>query len=305
MEFVIPTTKSEMFNELDKIFKHYRIDRYGYQKVELLPVTFNRLPLIEKTEEEFLQMAKTELAGTHLREIKKLKQTASNEIIKLNSQLLTIDQDLNETIEKVDQLFLESVEKVKKQVVLNGLVSSDYLPNKIAQLESDKNAEIISLTEKSVNKKSLLLAEIEKNQSEIDNAEEYFFEIHNAEILAKKEEIKDKIAEKNREIETHNAGVQEKDDKYKNSLIRQQTELELQFMQIRNGEFTESELIDMGYYKDVVDCVRAYYDTLDLETAYNDMIKEQRLVVYLGDYYAHLCFSYRQQYLDYLEFQAN
>ena len=74
MEFVIPTTKSEMFNELDKIFKHYRINRYGYQKVELLPVTFNRLPLIEKTEEEFLQMAKTELAGTHLREIKKLKQ---------------------------------------------------------------------------------------------------------------------------------------------------------------------------------------------------------------------------------------
>ena len=127
---------------------------------------------------------------------------------------------------------------------------------------------------------------------------------HNAEILAKKEEIKDKIAEKNREIETHNAGVQEKDDKYKNSLIRQQTELELQFMQIRNGEFTDSELIDMGYYKDIVDCVKAYYDTLDLETAYNDMVKEQRLVVFLGDYYAHLCFSYRQQYLDYLGIEA-
>ncbi len=305
MEFVLPTTKDEMYLRLEEIFKFYKLTRYGYQKVELSPVTIKRLDKIEMTDEELYEKAKTELSGQHLREIEERKEEAREKNFRLKKELDSIDEELDESVLKLNELFLESVENVKKEAVKKGLLSSDFICDKIARLECEKNKEIVELTSKNTKRKTEISAEIESNNGIITTARDYFEEIHSAEILAKVEVYKKEIAKENQEREVYNSKLDEKDDKYRNSVIRQQAELEIQFMQIRNGEYTESELVDMGYYKDVLDCVRAYYDTLDVDTAYNDMLSEDRLITYLDRFYHELLYVYRQKVIDSLDESFN
>ena len=105
MEFTTPTTRDEMYTELKKIFEHYRLRRYGYDKVELEAVTSKKLDRIEKTEEEYISDATVFLAGKHTRE----KQEYKNELLllakKLERELIDIDEILENAIVKIEECY--------------------------------------------------------------------------------------------------------------------------------------------------------------------------------------------------------
>ncbi|MBQ8426573.1 MAG: hypothetical protein IJX16_02300 [Clostridia bacterium] len=56
---------------------------------------------------------------------------------------------------------------------------------------------------------------------------------------------------------------------------------------------TKEELVDVGYYDDALDCVFAYYNTLSPLAAYQDIVQEQRLMVFLDDYYQDTVYVYK------------
>ena len=51
----------------------------------------------------------------------------------------------------------------------------------------------------------------------------------------------------------------------------------------------------MGYYADVIDCVCAYYDTLPVLTAYQDLASENKLAIYLDDFYQDIVYMYKSR----------
>ena len=69
--------------------------------------------------------------------------------------------------------------------------------------------------------------------------------------------------------------------------------LYLRFLDISSGEYTKDQLVEMGYYTDVIRCIRGYYDTLPVEDAYRDMFAEDKLAIYLEDYYQEIMYIYK------------
>ena len=51
----------------------------------------------------------------------------------------------------------------------------------------------------------------------------------------------------------------------------------------------------MGYYEDIMRCVCGYYDILTAVNAYQDILNEQKLSIYLDDYYESLVYMYKMR----------
>jgi len=64
-------------------------------------------------------------------------------------------------------------------------------------------------------------------------------------------------------------------------------------LEIAEVSFSKDQLVNMGYYEDVILCVGAYYDTLSSANAYQDFKNEDKLVMYLDDYYQNMLYLYK------------
>ena len=156
------------------------------------------------------------------------------------------------------------------------------LVTKIRKNKIEKNEKIASLT-----------AEIEGLNLKMTNIDDYFNQIHQSEIDAKVIELKDKQEQKRIEVFKYNNSLDEKEQRYSNTIKESKCSLRLRFLDISSGEYTKDQLIDMGYYNDVIRCVSGYYDTLEPLTAYQDILDERKLIIYLEDFYETFVHSYK------------
>ena len=62
-----------------------------------------------------------------------------------------------------------------------------------------------------------------------------------------------------------------------------------------NVQGAKEQLVEMGYYADVVKCVMAYYNTLSPLDAYRDLSSEQQVIIYLDDYYSSVLYNYQMR----------
>ena len=137
-----------------------------------------------------------------------------------------------------------------------------------------------------------LKAQKEMLGTKLYNAGNYFNEIHQKEIEEKVLELKLAQKESDEKVFKYNNSIEEKTQRYQNQIIRNNAELKLQFMEIRSGDYTKTELIDMGYYTDVLKCVDGYYQTLSPSDAYLEICRESKLMIYLDEYYEQLVYVY-------------
>ena len=63
-------------------------------------------------------------------------------------------------------------------------------------------------------------------------------------------------------------------------------------MEINSNNLSKDQLIEMGYYTDVINCVCAYYDTLDALTAWRTIVNDAKVAVYLEEYYSQIVYMY-------------
>ena len=68
---------------------------------------------------------------------------------------------------------------------------------------------------------------------------------------------------------------------------------ELKYIEIRSEPFTKEELVEIGYYADVMGLVHAYYSTKDRADRYNAFCDCPELVIYLEDFYDNVLGYYK------------
>lgn len=293
MVFETPTTKTKMYEILQEIFHYYRIKRDDFIGAELEPLELERQEFIALSDSELLSKAETLLSGKHQREIVEYQSKISQEIAGLNAKITQLNADKESAVAQIQALYFDSENKIREEAIKNGITASNIVTDKIAQMEGQKNEKIAQSNasySQLIADCNLLIAELE---AKLNGADEHFTVIHQNEILAKVEELKEQQEEQRISVFKYNNSVYEKELKYRNVITKSNLELRLKFMEIQSGEITKDQLVDIGYYDDVLACVEGYYNNLSASAAYNDIIQESRLMVFLDDYYQNIIYMYK------------
>ena len=292
MQFNKPTTKDEMYVILNDLFYYYRIKRNGYEEVSLKELELKRLEFINLSQEELREKAKSLLNAEHFRKVQDYKESVEEQMIALNSKINSLDGEYEKLIEKVEKLYLDSQEKLKNILEKSSLIYSSAYFDKTAVLESEKNAQIAILNSQKEEKAGELTASLAVLSQKKVDAGTRFDEEFAKEIDAKTIELLDEQEKIAREVFKYNNGLDEKEQRYANTITQTNANLNLKFMEISMGEFTKDQLVEMGYYDDVIACVCGYYDTLAPTPAYQDIANESKLAIYLDDYYMNIVYMY-------------
>lgn len=284
MQFETPSTKAEMYATLKEIYTFYRLQSPVYKEETLVDMTIPTLTITNKTQAQCKEEATLTLSAEHTREIERVKSELEDKILALDLAVGKLNQEKAEKINKLQLEYEEKLQNANDQALEKGVsVSSIYLAerNKIVNEKADK----INQLNRYYDFRTLQIqAEKEVLETRLSSVEEYFSPIHQKEIDALTSKLYKEYQANKLEIEKHNNTVYEKNVKYKNVMIQNRASLELKFMEVKK-EYSTADLIDMGYYEDVLRCVFGYYDTLSTDEAYEDVIYERDLMYYLDTYY--------------------
>ncbi|MBE5736801.1 MAG: hypothetical protein E7348_00165 [Clostridiales bacterium] len=293
MEFNLPTTKAQMYVVLNDLFYYYRIRREGFQGINLLPLDLDKMSTAVPTDTELNTTANTLLSASHEREIKNYQQEISLEITEIQTKIDLVNQNSAKQVDEVNQLYEQSLKKIQGQIASSGLINSSIIIDKTAQLEQEKNAKITEINLSCDSEVASLTAKKTALEKKLDDSSTYFSSIHSKEKTAKVVELKEDRKKLSNEIFKYNNAIEEKIQRYDNSLKEINASFELRFLDITSGEITHDQLVEMGYYEDVIRCVCGYYDTLNATDAFYDISSERKLAIYLDEYYTEIVYTYK------------
>lgn len=282
-----------MFSTLQDIFYYYRIRREAWEDVELQPLKLNRLEFNRSTQEEILERAEKLVCA----DVSQKKHQSVQQLILAKTELtcktVSLAQQIQETENAIIALYDKQVEELKKQLSKLGTANSTIESSEINKIRSKQNQEISKARQEHGEKVAQLQSEIEALENKIVQTEEFYASLLVQEIERKALEITAEENKKMEEIERYNNSIDEKELKHANDILVKQANLELKYRELSQEFFSKDQLIEMGYYKDVMQCICAYYNTLEPIRAYQDFMNETRVVIYLEDYYTDILYMYR------------
>ena len=294
MQFTTPTTKEQMYSVLKDIFYYYRIKRETYQPTTLSPLTLMRESYSPPSAADLRAKAAKLVAPAQELRLAAYKGEIDDKIAELTEKKTKVTATFITDKDKIEKNYEASRAKIEKEVAKKGLSGSSVALSRLTALENEKNAELAVLTSAATEKTSEYSSQIAALNTKKANAEDYYASVCEKEILAKIEELKDKETEKAKETARYNAGLSEKEQRYANTIKQADANLQLKHASVINAsEYTKDQLVEIGYYTDVIACVSGYYDTLAALDAYSDMKDEDKLIVYLDDYYPDVLYLYR------------
>lgn len=292
MQFTIPTTKEQMYVVLDEIFNYYRIQREEYQDPDLGELNLERLEFSPLDNDRLKEKAAVFLADQQEREINDLIADITAKITAAERIITSAEKSAAEQISQIEELYEESKIKLQKIASKNGLINSVAYLDKLTSLENQRILRTSQITENKDNAIAEQSAIIAQLTERLSGAENYYSSVHQKAILAKTQQLADDQDKLVREIFKYNNGLDEKEQRYKNTIYQARANLKLKYMEITVAEFSKDQLVEMGYYQDVVDCVCGYYDTVDALSAYKDITADTKLPIYLDDYYQNIVYMY-------------
>ena len=293
MEFTLPSTKDEMYSVLEVLFDYYRVRKEGYEDVVLQELSLERLDSTLPSDQTLLAKAERLLKAQHEREIKDYQTELSSKISAIQEKIELIEKNSLEEITNITNLYNESMAKVQNQVFQSGLLNSSIMVDKTATLEDSKNQKIAQITQEKNDKVSSLTAEMQQLNAKLSASAEHFAIIHQKEIDKKFIELSDERDKKRIEVFKYNNSLDEKEQRYANSIKETKSSLHIRFLDVKSGEYTKDQLVEIGYFKDVIRCVSAYFDTLEPLRAYQTFLAENQLITYLDYYYEQVALSYK------------
>ena len=297
MEFTLPTTRTEMYQTLKEIYRHYRIRFENIAPMIPVDLNVNKMEYTQKTDEELLEIANKNLIAKHQREIMDKKEEILNQISQTEKELFSIPQMVKTQIENAKSEYSASAKALKKQMEAQGIENSDAYNKRLCELEMKKSAKITEINNSANEKEQTLIAKKEQLSEKYGKIEEILSTIHNHEIEQEYLKLTKEQEETIREVFKYNNQIDEKLSRYKKSTEESRFSLEIKYIEARQTGYSQSELVEMGYYNDVFKCVAAYYDSLDPSVAYNEIKNETELVVYLEEYTAEVVNVYRTRLL--------
>lgn len=295
MKFTLPTTKDEMYSVLQEIFHYYRVSREGYAEVSLEPLSLQRLSEATASEDELSADAEVMVKAAKLRE----KASAYAEFAAEEATITSLIQSEKEryaarrTAIETDYSGRRRQTRIEAQK--RGLYNSTSVIAQLAEIDAAKSDAIAAEIEKNAATNAELEAKSAALAVRKAEFEARLDEIYEAEKSAKLKLLKSDAVSRTSEIKKYNAAQSEKEQRYKNQIKQTNESLRIKFLSVRATPYGKDELVDMGYYADVLDCVCGYYDTLATNKAYYDIIGEKKLMIYLDDYYEETIYMYKQR----------
>jgi len=292
MDFVNPTTKEQMYQTLIDIFNHYRTINGVFERQPINPLVLTRMEYNPPTDEELTARAEKMVASSNKREILKRKDQLVAKIEMLDTKITNAEKSSQSEIEEVEKLYSESARKVELQSMKNGLVGSGIVVDKLTALEDSKNQRIAKINAD----KNNLISEYESEKTylttQLETCENYYAEIHEDDVKKAFEELKEEREKTIRQVFEYNNALDEKEQRYENQTIKHIISTELRYLEVSSLTFNKNQLIEMGYYEDVINCVMSYYNTLDPFDAYTEVVGDTKIKVYLEDYYTQVLAAY-------------
>lgn len=298
MEWPTPTTKEQLHQTLQDIFYYYRIKKDEWEDIALQPLTLSRIDWTPLTDEQLTLRAQQEVLAQNNKEERDAVYKIELQMYTCMQKMVELENDKQKTLDKINKGYDESVNKLSTQVANRGLTNSTVALDKISQLENDRQDAIA---------KTLILydAQISGYDAErnvlsqtLETTRQFYAKLLQERTQAKKLVLKDEQEKIEREVLEYNNGQDEKEQKYQNSLTRQKASLKIKYLEIHSNFFSKDELISMGYYKAVLSCVSAYYDTLEPREAYRQISTDETVMIYLEDYYNIALVAYQTRATD-------
>ncbi len=295
MTFQRPTTKEEMYSTLKDIFYYYRIKKAEFEQATLQPLVLTRLDFNPLSEEELTKKAEDLVAYEQLLEKEKVSKSLNEELQNLQIKNQEITDTYNVTVEKIIENYNKSSLEIQEQALKRGVALTSTVTEQLAYLESEKNQSLSDAEKKYNEEKAFYTSKINEITERLTNLDDEFTDIFEKQKVQKFIQLKDEQDKLIREVFKYNNALDEKEQRSKNSIAQSNATLQLKYMEISSENFSKDQLIEMGYYADVIDCVCAYYDTLDPLTAWRDFTNDEKIVIYLEEYYVQVLYMYQSR----------
>lgn len=293
MEFNIPTSKEEMLTILKDIFLYYRKQREVFVEEEMEELLIERLEFELKTDEELRDLAVLALKPSFTQRIEDYKKEIADATSDLLDQIEGLKKEKKSLIEGIDLAYATANEKLKTTLIKNGTALMSSLEKEKSNNLKEKQIEIAKIESQTAGKILILQEKIQRLNDKLALAETNFTKIEEEEILAKIQSLKEDEQTKEREIKKYNSSLHEKEVKYRNSYAKMKADLKFKYASLAQVELSKSQLIEMGYYKDVLHCTALYYNGLAPADAYNDILNDKEVMVYLEEYYEPFLYTYQ------------
>lgn len=283
----IPTSKAEMYEQLEEIYLEYRNINQTVGNMTLETLKIDKIDYTPKTEEELLLEARELLQPWYNEEYEKRLSNLDTQyrVYYIKKQdLLTKETAEHEAFE---QNIEERIEDLEKKALEHGFANTELFMDayaKITEQSVNGQAKITSKYDDLRQELTNKMAEIEVEKAGLQEKYQNYL---SHKISAKIVELREEDKKHNIEVLKYNNGVEEKLQRSINGNISANATLKLKFMEITSGGFSKDDLIQRGYYRKVIKCVSDYY-TYNYGTyaaAYTDILNEHNLMIYLEDYY--------------------
>ncbi len=292
MQFKTPTSREEMYEVLQDIFYYYRIKRAEMEELDLAPLVLDKMEYIPLTAEQI----KSNAESLVLPENKKARYDAKQKITLAISNMVgereSIEQSNQKTLDDITAYYQAQIEKINKEAVARGVENSTIVVQEISSVESLMNSKLTFATQEGQEKLALIDGEIASLRESLECVDAFYDQLYTDSVSAKIIELTSADKEKQTEAFKYNNSLIEKELKYSNDIIKRKADLRLKYQEVQAEFYTKDQLIEMGYYADVVDCIRGYYDTFDPVTAYQEIKAEKKLMIYLEEYYQSVLYLY-------------
>ena len=293
MQFSTPTTKTELYEVLNDIFYYYRLRMDSYSGVTLLPLSLTRMTFTPLSDLELTEKARTLVCSAQELRLMNYVDELNKKIAETDEKIAAENAALVVKISGINAAYAAAKESVDKLAIKTGVKASGIYSEKICSLEKERGEKVAAATAESTAKITALNGEKQNYTALISGAENKFSSVCQKEIAAKFTELKAEQDKTVRYVFEYNNALDEKEQRYENTRKQTAASMQLRHLEIRVNGLSKDELVEHGYYTDVIKCIKDYYDQMSPAAAYSDIRSEPNLAIYLDDYYTDIVYFYK------------
>lgn len=285
MEYQIPTIYEDLLQILRQVFNKYRMNIPSYEPVTLEKISLEKLPETKLEESELQEISKQLLKGEQQREIFEREQSLAKDIKVAEEKLGQLEGEYLALKNGVIKEYETKIKAYKIEAEKRGIANSTISVEKISSIYAEMQEKINLLETEKSQTKTKLQETIARLSLQKEGVKEYYKSLHESEIASKTAELKSKESERQIEVIKYNNQVEEKMVKHANQVEQTQLTSALKYFELKIQPMSKDELIDVGYYEEVLYYVKGYLDTMTASNAYRELLDRAELITFLDDFY--------------------
>lgn len=293
MKFATPTTLDELYEILNEIYNYYRLQPEIYTASDLVPLNITRMTFTPLSDEQLMSKAEENLASAQQIRLMNYVDGLTEKLNDIKAKVKAAEVAKNEELASNEQTFSSAKDVIAKRAIKTNTTDSGVYTEKLFLLEKERGKKAAEINAEYAANVYELSQKEEELTSLINSAENKFSDICASEVVAEYNKLKTEQDKTLQEVFKYNNSLDEKEQRFENSRKRHVNEMQLRHMEIRLQGYSKDELVQRGYYNDVIKCVTDYFNTMTPEQAFKTVKEQPKLAIYLDDYYSNIVYFYK------------